>query len=178
MTRQDTRPAHALPVFTADLLTVVNGANLGDSLAHAAELQLEDTYALRVGAEARRLSVMAGDNGHFTIAARTAIGTPGATVVLDCCLTLMTRTSEVIELLVLVETDEAGHIAEIYGLPLAPLEAKTDYLLVGIDRDAGHSRLAQLACVSFTRGTHITLSTGEQRAVETLAAGDKGPDPR
>ena len=34
-------------------------------------------------------------------------------------------------------------------------------------------RFAQVACVSFTRGTRLSLATGEQRAVEALKIGDK-----
>lgn len=173
MTQDDSRPAHALPVYSSAMLSVVNGANLGDPLSHAEDLQLEDSYALRQGAEPARLAVRAGDDGHFVIASGTAIGTPGATVVLDSCLTLMTRASGVTELLVLVEIDAGGHAVEIYALPLAPLEAKREYLLVGIDRAAAKSRMAQLACVSFTRGTHITMATGEQRPIETLSVGER-----
>ena len=172
--RSDTaRPSHALPVYRAAMLPVVNGANLGDGLSFADDLQLEDSYALTYEATLERLSVETGANGHFTVSAGTATGTPGATVVLDSCLTLMTRKSEVIELLVLVEVDARGDVAEVYGLPLAPMEAKTDYLLVGIDRDSARARMAQLACVSFTRGTHITLATGEQRPIEALSIGDR-----
>lgn len=159
------------------MLRVVNGANLGDTLSFAEELQLEDTYALAYGAEPRRLAVQAAPQnaarGHFTIAEGTTLGTPGATAVLDSCLTLMTRASEVIELLVLVEVDTQGNVAEIYGVPLAPLEPQTDYLLVGIDRDAAQGRMAQLACTSFTRGTRITMATGEQRPIESLRPGDR-----
>ncbi len=177
MTPRTSRPVHALPVYRAAQFPVTNGANLGDGLSHAEELQLEDSYALAPGAAPARLAVMAsgktGQQGLFTIAPESGIGRPGATVALDSCLTLMTRRSEVIEMLVLVEVDEAGHIAEIYGLPLAPLEPRTDYLLVGIDREAAQTRLAQLACVSFTRGTHITMATGEQRPIEALEVGDR-----
>ncbi|MCF3593861.1 Hint domain-containing protein [Rhodobacteraceae bacterium LMO-12] len=173
MTQSNTRPAHALPVYTSAMLSVVNGANLGDPLSHADDLQLEDSYALRHAAEPVRLAVMAGENGHFVIAQGTATGTPGATVVLDSCLTLMTRASEVVELLVLVEIDETGHARAIYGLPLAPLEAKAEYLLVGIDREAAKTRMAQMACVSFTRGTQITMATGQQRPIESLQIGDR-----
>ena len=167
------RPTHSLPAYRSDMLRVVNGANLGDGLSFAEELQLEDTYALAYQAEVQRLAVQSGDSGHFTIAEGTALGAPGATVVLDSCLTLMTRKSEVVELLVLVEVDGGGHVAEVYGIPLAPMEPQTDYLLVGIDRETAKTRMAQLACVSFTRGTHITLATGEQRPIEDLGVGDR-----
>ena len=167
------RPTHALPVYGSAMLRVVNGANLGDGLGHADELQLEDTYALAHDAAPVRLAVQTGAQGHFTIANSTATGTPGARLVLDSCLTLMTRQSEVVEVLVLVEVDQDGNIAEIYGLPLAPVEPRTDYLLVGIEREVARARMAQLACTSFTRGTHITLSTGAQRPIEELRVGDR-----
>lgn len=177
------RPAHSIPVYTSAMLPVVNGANIGDGLGFADELVPEDSYALAPGAALARLSIHAGDSGHFTIAADTTLGQPGARLVLDSCLTLMTRDSQVTELLVLVEVDAEGHAAEVYGLPLAPMQEKTDYLLVGIDRDAALERFAQVACVSFTRGTHIALATGEQRPIEDLRIGDRvltrddGPQP-
>ncbi|MDU8929061.1 Hint domain-containing protein [Alisedimentitalea sp. MJ-SS2] len=166
-------PSHSVPVYGADMFPVVSGANLGDGLSFAEELQLEDTYALGQDAAPMRLSICSGDGNHFTIAGNTATGQPGATVVLDSCLTLMTRASEVVEMLVLIEVDKDGAVAEVYSLPLAPLDPRAGYLLVGIGRDAAQACLAQLACVSFTRGTHITLATGEQRPIEDLQVGDK-----
>ncbi|WP_137699968.1 Hint domain-containing protein [Marimonas lutisalis] len=173
MTPGPSRPAHSLPVYSSAMLPAVNGANMGDGLSFADELVLEDSYALAYGAELGRLSLHAGDDGRFVIADDTALGAPGATVVLDSCLTLMTRDSQVSELLVLVEVDAEGNAAEIYGLPLAPLHPKTDYLLVGIERDTALSRFAQVACVSFTRGKHIALATGEQRPIQDLRVGDR-----
>lgn len=169
----NTRPAPSIPVFCSAMLPVVNGANLGDGLSFADDLVLEDSYALAHGAELRRLALWPTDAGRFTIAEDTELGSPGATVVLDSCLTLMTRDSTVTEILVLVEIDADGHAAEIYGLPFATMRPKTDYLLVGIDRDAALTRFAQVACVSFTRGTHIALATGEQRPIEELCVGDR-----
>jgi len=189
MTQTHTRPAHALPVYRSAMLRVVNGANLGDAMSHAEELQLEDTYSLQPGATLERLMVMSGDNGHFNVAEESprrntpqstnrntpqnTTATLGATVVLDSCLTMMSRSGEVFEILLLVEITETGHVRETYALPLAPMVPKTDYLLVGIDRDSAKTRMAQLACVSFTRGTHITMATGEQCPVENLSVGDR-----
>ncbi|MEZ5715485.1 MAG: Hint domain-containing protein [Paracoccaceae bacterium] len=173
MSSESDRPSQALPVYASGALRVANGANLGDGLGFADELQLEDTYALAHDATPRRLSLQASAGDHFAIAPGSALGQPGATLVVDSCLTLMTRQSEVVELLVLVEVDGAGDVAEIYGLPLAPLEPKNDYLLVGIDRDGARTRMAQLACTSFTRGTHITLATGAQTPIEDLKPGDR-----
>lgn len=179
----ETRPAQTIPVYPSRMLRAENGANMGDGLGFAAELVPEDSYALTQGAAPLMLSVHPGEEGRFRIAERSAAGHPGATLVLDSCLTFMTRRSEVIEVLVLVEIDEVGHATEIYALPMAPLEAKTDYLLVGIDTEGALKRFAQLACVSFSRGTHITLASGEQRRVEDLRVGDRvltrddGPQP-
>lgn len=165
--------AHALQVYPAPMLPVSQGANLGDDLSFASDLVLDDSYQLSPRARPMRLSLHALENGHFQIAADSATGVKGATVVLDSCLTLMTSKSEAIEMLVLVEVDPQGHVAQIYAMPLAPLEPKEDYRLVGIDTENAPLRFAQLACVSFTRGTRLTLATGEQRAVEELAIGDK-----
>ncbi len=173
MTTDHTRPAHALPVYPSALLRVTNGANMGDGLGFADDLVPEDCYQLARHAAPNRLSLHTADNGHFTVANDSSLGQPGATVVLDSCLTFMTRASDVTELLVLVEVDADGHAAEIYGLPLADIRPKTDYLLVGIDRETALSRFAQVACVSFARGTRITLTTGQQRPIEDLQVGDR-----
>ena len=49
---------------------------------------------------------------------------------------------------------------------------KVEYRLVGIDTDNAKLKLAQVSCVSFTRGTQITLGTGRQCFVENLKIGD------
>ncbi|MCV2893919.1 Hint domain-containing protein [Lentibacter sp. XHP0401] len=175
--------AHALQVYTAPMLPVSNGANFGDNLSFAADLMLDDSYHLAPEAAPLRLGLHALENGHFRIATDTQTGREGATVVLDSCITLMDTQSQPIEVLLLVEVDEAGHVAQVYAMPLAPLEPKSDYRLVGIDTENAPLRFAQVACVSFTRGTRLSLATGEQRAVEDLRVGDKlltrddGPQP-
>jgi hypothetical protein len=75
--------------------------------------------------------------------------------------------------LLLVEVDEAGAVADIYLLPLTALSTKVEYRLVGIDTQNARQKFAQVACVSFTRGTHITMSSGEQRLIEDLRIGDR-----
>ena len=175
--------AQALQVYPAAMLPVSNGANLGDNLSFAADLMLDDSYQLAPEAAPLRLSLHALENGHFRVADNTETGCVGATVVLDSCITLMDSQSQPIEVLLLVEVNEAGHVAQVYAMPLAPLEPKSDYRLVGIDAETAPLRFAQVACVSFTRGTRLSLATGEQRAVEELKIGDKlltrdaGPQP-
>ncbi len=172
MTQTAQKPAQSIPVHRAADFTVVNGANLGDPVSFAAELELDDTYELHKDAGQQRLSIIAAEDGSFTIAPDTALGTPGATLHLDCCLTMMSGNAETTEVLVLVEVDARGHAAAIYALPLAPLTPRMGYTLVGIDRDNARRKFAQVGCVSFSRGTHITLASGAQRPIEDLTVGD------
>lgn len=177
------RPAQSVPVFEADELRVVSGANLGDALSFADELDLDDIYELGPRARSRRLSLVMDGAGPFTIDAQSELGRPGAAVHLDACLTLMPPSGNVVEVLLFVETDAAGCVAGSYAMPLAHISVRVGYALVGIDRTGARQRFAQAACVSFTRGTRITMATGAQVAVEALKPGDMvltrgdGPQP-
>ncbi|WP_372884763.1 Hint domain-containing protein, partial [Shimia sp.] len=166
-------PSQSLPVYRAELLRVTDGANMGDTLSFADELVPDDIYELGYGAPLQRLSVGIGEKDHYRIAEDSTAGRPGAALVADSVLTIMPPTGETLEILVLVEVDGEGHVAQIYAAPLAPLNEKLPYRLVGIDRAAARRRMAQMACVSFSRGTRITLATGELRPVEELQAGDR-----
>ena len=160
------------PAPTEQTLPVHDGADLVCTEG-AAELVMDDIYQLRPSAGRSALTLVAGDTpGIFTIARGSDRGQAGREVVLDCCLTLMDPTSATLEALVLVEVEDGG-VADIHLLPLAALTPGTDYRLVGVDREAAVQRLAEVACVSFTRGTHITLASGEQRLIEELEVGDK-----
>lgn len=172
MTPAKKAPAQSIPVYRAADIRVVNGANLGDPLSFAAELDLDDTYELGLAAVSRRLSIVAADNGGFTVAAGSELGRAGAVLHLDSCLTLMTAAGGTTEVLVMVEVDNDGHVTAVHALPLAPLVPRTEYTLVGIDRVTARQKFAQLACVSFSRGTHITMASGEQKPIEDLAVGD------
>ncbi|MGB5864092.1 MAG: Hint domain-containing protein [Sulfitobacter sp.] len=165
--------SQSFPVYVAAQVRAIDGANMGDRITFSSELILDDVYMLDYGAEPVRLSLIARDGTKFRIGEDTTIGTPGALVHLDSALTFMTPDSGIYEAMVLVEVDAEGHISEIYVLPFSALSQKVEYRLVGIDHDAAHAKFAQLACVSFTRGTHITLASGAQRLVEGLAVGDR-----
>ncbi|SEO26008.1 Hint domain-containing protein [Salinihabitans flavidus] len=177
------RPQQPLQVYLAADLRVSDGANLGDALSFAAELQPDDVYMLDQRAEVASLTIDIEDNDRFVISEHSQVGLPGAAIYLDSCITVMPPSGDTIEILILVEVDRGGHVAQLYLQPLAPLSPKTPYTLVGIDRDTARRRLAQLACVSFSRGTRITLATGEMRPVEDLQEGDRvltrddGPQP-
>ncbi|WP_243404996.1 Hint domain-containing protein [Pelagivirga sediminicola] len=172
-----------LTVLPAAAVTVVNGANLGDAISFADELDLDDVYELHPRAVPRRLSVLPGTGGTLAIAPGSDAGRPGNAVHLDASLTMMTASGGTTEVLLLVEVDGAGYAEAIYALPLAPLAARVGYTLVGIDRDGALTRFAQVACVSFSRGTHVTMASGAQVRIEDLQPGnlvltrDDGPRP-
>ena len=167
------RPVQSLPVYRGEHLRVVNGANLGDPLSFAADLMLDDVYRLSPLAATVQLEAETSARPPFRIAAGSETGTPGAALHLDCCVTFMSGDGQTTECLVLVETDPGGDVAQVYLLPLAPMRPQADYVLVGINPDTALPRFAQVACVSFTRGTQITMASGAQKAVEDLVVGDR-----
>ncbi|MBY5932261.1 Hint domain-containing protein [Tateyamaria omphalii] len=173
MTDTALTPAQSMPVFRADGFVVSQGANLGDALSVADELMLDDIYALSADAQLVRLALHASDTTHMIVADGSDCGAAGAAIHLDCALTLMSPDGQITDAIVLVEVDDAGHIAEIYLLPLAALAPRTPYNLVGIDRDEARTKFAHLACARFTRGTHITMASGAQKPIEELEVGDR-----
>ena len=163
----------SIPAYPARAFRVELGANMGDSLGVLDDLMLDDIYELAAGSEPLRLGLVAEGDGSFRVHSDTQLGTPGAQLHLDCALTLMPDSGPNVDALVMVEVDGDHMIAEIYLLPLAPLQVETGYRLVSANRDRARATLAQAACVAFSRGTHITMGTGEQRPIEDLRPGDK-----
>ncbi len=170
---ETTHPKQVLPVFLARDFSVVDGANLGDPLADADELMLDDVYHLSTNARPLQIEVAAPVDAPLHVTQTSAHATPGNAIHLDCTLTFMSPDGTTLEALVLAEVDENGGLAAVYLLPLAQITAKQDFRLVGIDRDTAKTRLAQVACVSFTRGTAITLADGRQCPIEELTPGDR-----
>lgn len=166
-------PSQSVLVYPADGFRVAFGANLGDPISFLSELMLDDVYELDAGTRAHRLALHASSDELFRVAEDSATGTPGAVVHLDCALMLMSPDGETTDALLLVEVDTDGHVQDIHLLPLAPLLPRTGYTLVGADRASARSKFAHIACVSFTRGTHITLSTGRQVPIEDIRPGDR-----
>lgn len=163
----------SLPVFLSTDFVATDGVAEGDPISFADELVMDDLYALVPRAERQRLALLVDPTArHFTVAPDSPLGQQGNTVHIDCCLTLMAADGTTQEALILVEVEDET-AAAIYLLPLASLVPEGNYRLVGCDRDAALARLAEVSCVSFTRGTHITMASGEQRRVEDIRAGDK-----
>jgi len=165
--------SQSVPVYLAAQIRATDGANMGDPVSFASELILDDVYQLDHGSEPARLSLTAREDATFGVGLDTGIGEPDAIVHLDSALTFMSPDGGIYEALLMVEVDGEGTVAQIYLLPFSALVPNTEYRLVGIDRDQAHSKFAQVACVSFTRGTHITMASGAQKAVEDLNAGDR-----
>lgn len=170
-------------VYPAADFTVIDGVAEGDALSFADELVMDDIYQLRGDAARLRLSLaISGGGEQFRVAPDSDIANPGNTVHFDSCLTLMAPDGTTIEALILVEVEEMA-VAGIFLLPLGTLEHRTGYRLVGLDRQTATTRFAEVACVSFTRGTHITLASGQQVRIESLNVGDRvltrddGPQP-
>ncbi|APX11740.1 Hint domain-containing protein [Tateyamaria omphalii] len=166
-------PAQSMPVYPAAGFVVSEGANLGDALACADDLMLDDVYTLSPRVQPLRLALHASDTTHMIVAEGSDCGTPGAAIHLDCALTLMSPDGQITDAIVLVEVDNDGNIAEIYLLPLAGLTPRTPYNLVGIDRTEARTKFAHLACARFTRGTHITMASGAQKPIDALEVGDR-----
>lgn len=168
-------PGQACMVFPADLIFVAQGVNLGEALSTPEETCPGDVYELERGAQAVRLIVSGG-----AIAPGSAIGAPGDRVEMGARYTLMGEDGNRVELLTLrLSRADAG----LYALPLSPMGSGIGYQLVKTEAAPEDTALSDLLCVSFARGTQITLANGTQRAIETLAPGDRiltrdhGPQP-
>jgi len=172
MTSPRPAPPQSVPVYRAAQLVATDGANMGDAVSFADELLLDDVYVLSYGADPQRLSLLASGTSSFEIAPDTEIGKPGALLHLDCALTFMTPDGQTTDAIMMVEVDENNDAEDVYIVPLSALSSKSEYRLVGIDTTNVHHKLAQVACVSFTRGTHITMASGQQRRIEDLKIGD------
>lgn len=171
-----------LGVHDAADFCVSQGVARGDPLSFADELVPGDSYRLRAAATRRPLVLRSLPDGSFRITSGAADGSVGRIVHLDSCLTLMAQGGAVSEALVLVEVEAAAAVA-VYLLPLGHIAPEDELRLVGIDRHAGTRRLAEVACASFTCGTHVALGSGAQVPVESLEPGDRvltrdaGPQP-
>ena len=169
----DKSPSQSLRVFAEADFTALDGANLGDPMAVSDDLILGDVYQLGANARRRTLMLDRTENG-YRIAQGSEAGRIGARLHLDCCATFMAPDGTVAEILLLVEmSPDERTMAALHAFPLVELARRTDYALVAVDRDGADVRFAETSCVSFVRGTRITLGSGHQTAVEDLRVGDR-----
>lgn len=154
-------------VFAASDIFVRLGVNQGDAMAAPDQVVLGDHYALDPSATPRRLILRAPVPQGQSVADQSEIGPPGQPVRLWARYTLMAPDGDRVEVLFLA----AGSQGAV--LPLSPMAPGLGYELVAIDPAPGDLRLADLLCLSFARGTMITLGDGRQMPIEQLQAGDR-----
>ncbi len=171
-------PGQACQLFAAEDIYVSIGVNAGDGLDLPDAVIEGDIYELDPAARPLRLVMtrpMAGSEPR--VAQGSAIGSPGEVVRMAARYTLMSPDGDKVELLLLPVS------GRLYALPLSPLSLHADYTLVSVETAPEETRLADLMCVSFARGTMITLASGAQKPIEQLKRGDKlltrdhGPQP-
>jgi hypothetical protein len=162
------RPGHAAQVFAAEDIYVALGVNAGEGLGLPHTVISGDIYEL--DDRARPLRLMLGHPGAGEspkVAEGSSLGRPGDPVRTAARYTFISPEGERVELLLL---DVAGALCV---LPLSPISSRDDYTLVQIDTAPEETTLADLMCVSFARGTTITLATGRQVPIEKLRPGDR-----
>jgi hypothetical protein len=182
MTQDASSAAHRAQVFAGADLFVSAGANLGDGLGEPDELCPGDVYELDPRAEALTLALAqpgaAPGPRQSRIAPGSQVGAPGDPVMLAAQLTLMAPDGETVEIL-LLRHRPAGRAgaATLYALPLTPIAPRTDYTLLRAGDPPEAVRLADLVCLSFLRGTRITLGTGAQVPIEPSRCAGSAPPP-
>jgi hypothetical protein len=161
-------PGHACQVLPAEAIYVCAGVNLGDAIGSCDEVYLGDTYRLDPSHNPQQLVVSRPLQGDQQVAPHSEVGRVGDTVRFEARYSIMSSDGGKVELLLLCIDQR-----EYFIVPLSPMAANEDYTLVGIEQKPPNTLLTDLLCVSFARGTLITLSSGEQREIEFLQEGDK-----
>lgn len=161
-----------IAVFKSSAFTVTDGVAEGDGLSFMDDLVMDDIYQLSIAQTLAPLTYEHEEGAPFRIAGGCPTGRAGNALYLDCCITLMAPDGTTFEALILVEVED-GEAAEVYLMPLATLLPEVDYRLVGANREVAPSKFADVACVRFVRGTHITLASGAQVPIEDLKVGDR-----
>lgn len=145
------------------------GANEGDALGTFDEVEAGDIYRMRKDASALTLAMRDDADGTQLVAEGSQLGRAGDKLTIAACHQLMTPDGTLAEILTLTIWP-AGQPAH-YILPLCNLEPGEDYKLVGSEAETASLRFADIACLSFLAGTHLTLASGAQIAVEALQEG-------
>ncbi|MGQ0563598.1 MAG: Hint domain-containing protein [Gemmobacter sp.] len=159
-------PTQTCQVFAAHDFYVTVGVNQGEGLGPPDEVCAGDIYVLEAEAAPLRL-VIGRDADGQCVGPGSQIGDAGDRVDLVVRYRMMSPLGEAVEILLL----RAGS-GGLCMLPLSPLDARSDYTLVAVEAAPEAVLLADLLCVSFARGTMITLGDGRQHPIEALRAGD------
>ncbi len=161
-------PGHAIQVLAADDIFVSHGANQGDGLMGPDEVCLGDVYELDEGRRPLRLIVTREAGQDQRVGAGSTVGRAGDLIRLEARYALMGEEGDRVELMLLALPDGSR-----FALPLSPMAAGSEYTLLKVEEAPSDSSLSDLLCISFARGTMITLATGAQKPIEELSAGDR-----
>ncbi len=161
-------PGHACQVLAADAIYVSHGVNMGDCLAGPDEVYPGDIYMLDDAQTPLRLVVTRPLAGRQCVGQGSDIGVAGDVLKFEARYALMTADGDRVEILLIALPDGTR-----LALPLSPMAARREYTLLKVEEAPQETGLSDFLCVSFARGTTITLATGQQRAIEDLQAGDK-----
>lgn len=159
-------PLQSCAVFAAEDIFVHKGVAQGEGLGRPVDVIEGDIFRLDPEAQPRRLVLRRTPAGP-RVAPGSGAGMPGAAVEVLARHRLMGPEGEALDVLA-VEVQGAG----LFLLPLSPVAPRVDYTLIACEEAPEGVALADLLCVSFARGTMITMADGAQRPVETLAPGD------
>jgi hypothetical protein len=160
-------PSHAAQVLSADAIYVKTGVNAGDGLEGTQKVCLGDIYALDPAETPLRLVLSKGISGAQHLGEGSEMGQIGDLLTFEARYTFMADDGDKVEILLLSLPDHSR-----FALPLSPMSTQADYTLVKLEDAPKDVSLSDLLCLSFARGTMITLASGAQRAIEDLAAGD------
>jgi hypothetical protein len=155
-------------VFDAQDIFVSEGVNTGDVLETPNAVCLGDIYELDSSARPLRLMTQ-GSGRSLCIAAGSDVGQPGNTLTGIARYTLMDYQGARIDLLILQVGTVGG---PLLALPLSPVAHAAEYALVNVDTAPDAMQLTDLLCLSFGRGTCVTLADGRPWPIERLTPGD------
>jgi len=161
-------PGQACQVLAADDIFVSHGVNAGDGLMGPDEVCPGDIYHLDDARDPLRLIVTRSDGAGPRVGAGSAVGREGDAIRFEARYALMGEEGDRVELLVLALPDGSR-----FALPLSPMAALTDYTLLKVEAAPEDAGLSDLLCISFARGTLITLANGAQKPIEDMQPGDR-----
>lgn len=165
-------PGQICQVFTSQDVFVSIGVNLDEGLAGLDDACLGDIYELAQDAVPQTLILQRG-GATQNVAQGSTLGTPGALVTIAARYTMMAPDGDRVELLALRVWAERGFVGDYYILPLSPMGPQIEYTLVKMEEPQPEERLMDLLCISFARGTMITLGDGTQHPIEDLTVGER-----
>lgn len=154
-------PSQAVQVLPAVALVVIHGVNLGETITMPDDVLPGDVYRLDQDALPYRLVLLRQG-------ADLQIAETGEAVTCPARYELMSEDGDRVAVLYL-----QPEYSDAVILPLSPISTRKTYQLLAVEPNPVDVGLSDLLCVSFLRGTRITLMSGEQRAIETLHPGDR-----